>query len=224
MAQVASVCASGSSPLARGLRRAWRGRGRCRRIIPARAGFTCHEWHPRHHAWDHPRSRGVYLVQVCLEVGHRGIIPARAGFTLSSPWVDPATWDHPRSRGVYHRPDAGGSDGVGSSPLARGLPGPPVAHHQPSGIIPARAGFTWRGCVTTVVSSGSSPLARGLQLDQVVLFAAAGIIPARAGFTEYPRARPGSAGDHPRSRGVYKIVSPPAGLYVGSSPLARGLP
>ena len=50
----------GSSPLARGLRRASRRRGAMTRIIPARAGFTTAPGCPSRSAWDHPRSRGVY--------------------------------------------------------------------------------------------------------------------------------------------------------------------
>ena len=50
----------GSSPLARGLHRAFHRRDHGRGIIPARAGFTvwrADQWHGRE---DHPRSRGVY--------------------------------------------------------------------------------------------------------------------------------------------------------------------
>ena len=55
-----STATTGSSPLARGLRRRRHGHHGRARIIPARAGFT-----PRHPAApatqpDHPRSRGVY--------------------------------------------------------------------------------------------------------------------------------------------------------------------
>ena len=93
---------SGSSPLARGLRRPRTARGGTRRIIPARAGFTDRVAAHRRRRQDHPRSRGVY--SGCLTLGdlaagssplarglhtcHRDyhsrgrIIPARAGFTL----------------------------------------------------------------------------------------------------------------------------------------------
>ena len=50
------------------------------------------------------------------------------------------------------------------------------------------------------------------------------IIPARAGFTPTCRTRPCGPGDHPRSRGVYRICPAPTGQSPGSSPLARGLP
>ena len=51
---------SGSSPLARGLPKNICEMLPCRRIIPARAGFTHSLGHRGHHAPDHPRSRGVY--------------------------------------------------------------------------------------------------------------------------------------------------------------------
>ena len=96
--------ASGSSPLARGLRHDIVVGVGPRRIIPARAGFTPNwdgsTWPGR----DHPRSRGVYsrtrpqttdiggsspLARGLLPttnwiVGSRRIIPARAGFTYGS--------------------------------------------------------------------------------------------------------------------------------------------
>ena len=70
---------------------------------------------------DHPRSRGVYRLQVAREerlegssplarglrqsrnwgVPMNGIIPARAGFTKTTRTMRLVTKDHPRSRGVY---------------------------------------------------------------------------------------------------------------------------
>ena len=133
--------ASGSSPLARGLRLHVDERPGHDRIIPARAGFT--PVHPCCHGArrDHPRSRGVYEEQLSLRAATRGssplarglpgtatrpaarwgIIPARAGFTPTSPPRCGRTADHPRSRGVYtDGDDVDGAEG-GSSPLARGL-------------------------------------------------------------------------------------------------------
>ena len=71
----------GSSPLARGLRRPDGGRRRRRRIIPARAGFTCVRARSESQSWDHPRSRGVYLTRTDGYTYLERIIPARAGFT-----------------------------------------------------------------------------------------------------------------------------------------------
>ena len=151
--------------------------------------------------------------------------------------------DHPRSRGVY--PDLSNvSVGLwGSSPLARGLRLLLDGNPLPTGIIPARAGFTRStlGCPdrprdhprsrgvyrpalsSATVGSGSSPLARGLHPTADPKTEASGIIPARAGFTSGNRGRLWSAWDHPRSRGVYEgtIWSDPS--LAGSSPLARGL-
>ena len=116
------ISPTGSSPLARGLRRQ----------------------HDVSHARppDHPRSRGVYAGlrghPTCmtgssplargLHRGHRllgqrnGIIPARAGFTGQGPTRATCPWDHPRSRGVYRCGRGGHGGPPGSSPLARGLP------------------------------------------------------------------------------------------------------
>ena len=173
---------SGSSPLARGLRRGGAGRPGGRRIIPARAGFTCCRAAPGCTASDHPRSRGVYTkgsscritdagssplargLQLgrCRAAPGRRIIPARAGFTGRSRRTAAKRVDHPRSRGVY-------------TPSS-GPPSPP---------------------------SGSSPLARGLRRGGAGRPGGRRIIPARAGFT-CCRAAPGcTASDHPRSRGVY---------------------
>ena len=133
--------ATGSSPLARGLRSGGRRPNRWYGIIPARAGFTSKRPPAPWPTGDHPRSRGVYS----LPCGHlpiilgssplarglprqkggrprrRGIIPARAGFTQWSAQKHLLNSDHPRSRGVY--PGGGHSQtmSAGSSPLARGL-------------------------------------------------------------------------------------------------------
>ena len=131
---------TGSSPLARGLQQKrdaakWR-----LRIIPARAGFTHLQCRGHPPAWDHPRSRWVYQIELVhdLEVegssplarglrqeeegaGDVRIIPARAGFT--GPGTRPVRrpWDHPRSRGVYAAVGPSLTCMCGSSPLARGL-------------------------------------------------------------------------------------------------------
>ena len=133
--------ASGSSPLARGLRRDHARRVHRRRIIPARAGFTRFVFWFCSYVWDHPRSRGVYSHGPSRRFAHVGssplarglrhgvhrpqpgrrIIPARAGFTDYGAGPEPRRRDHPRSRGVYLRPTPGGLRMSGSSPLARGL-------------------------------------------------------------------------------------------------------
>ena len=95
------IIASGSSPLARGLRAQPAHDGAPARIIPARAGFTRPPRRRGGRRWDHPRSRGVYLPSLGqydsspgssplarglpISDGTRAallrIIPARAGFT-----------------------------------------------------------------------------------------------------------------------------------------------
>ena len=151
--------------------------------------------------------------------------------------------DHPRSRGVYHviRPLV--PHFRGSSPLARGLPRYPAPGPTLSRIIPARAGFTSscrlstchgtdhprsRGVyvppfVAPPLPPGSSPLARGLPRVDNSTINKPGIIPARAGFTLHRQLLLTVFRDHPRSRGVYRRISPHRGGVGGSSPLARGL-
>ena len=132
----------GSSPLARGLH------------LADRNSVQSHV--------DHPRSRGVYpppqqhhptsagsspLARGLRPHARHGdrlgrIIPARAGFTPSSSAAGCAVGDHPRSRGVYRSADFACWTGLGSSPLARGLPTRRKLRSLAPRIIPARAGFT----------------------------------------------------------------------------------
>ena len=233
-------------------------------IIPARAGFTYWTWIPVRTHPDHPRSRGVYPAtrlagpavvgssplarglredDYCAGAGG-GIIPARAGFTVHIPLLIPGSRDHPRSRGVYGFGDGVLGDPVGSSPLARGLPGGPTGVGIHPRIIPARAGFTraWprglsasrdhprsRGVypkdqVKLEKNKGSSPLARGLREYLTQGVRPHRIIPARAGFTAFALIAAAAEEDHPRSRGVYTCAIPDLAASEGSSPLARGLP
>ena len=189
-----------------------------------------------------PLARGLRGASL-KHFGCDRIIPARAGFTVEFLAQEEVQSDHPRSRGVYSRATSGRRSTAGSSPLARGLRRGPRDRHGRSGIIPARAGFTSavrrsarlrqdhprsRGVYKSAVHlsftvAGSSPLARGLLDYRGRTPAGAGIIPARAGFT-LPRAgSKSSRKDHPRSRGVYVVVSGGAAWRFGSSPLARGL-
>ena len=172
-----------------------------------------------------------------------GIIPARAGFTTGRPVSPTTTRDHPRSRGVYSDSPSTTPATSGSSPLARGLRGHDRDDVGGRGIIPARAGFTptrrrrrrrrrdhprsrgvYQSMIPRVASPpGSSPLARGLPPHPGDVPQGHGIIPARAGFTEGYDKLAEAAGDHPRSRGVYRWSRCRAGAHLGSSPLARGL-
>ena len=94
------------------------------------------------------------------------------------------------------------------------------------GIIPARAGSTprdressalvedhprsrgvhsaWPSLVA--VSVGSSPLARGPPVKIGTGYSVTGIIPARAGSTEAGKAAIAFGEDHPRSRGVHRLL------------------
>ena len=111
----------------------------------------------------------------------------------------------------------------GSSPLARGPPRTVQAGAGDLGLIPARAGTTFklknrylvaqahprsRGDHTAArfavaVTAGSSPLARGPRRENHIEPGHGGLIPARAGTTVWrigmllcPRAHPRSRGDH----------------------------
>ena len=197
-----SVPVSGSSPLARGLRRVKAEERRVRGIIPARAGFTYRPGARSAGRPDHPRSRGVYQGNKLVGEPHRGssplarglprpqratirlcrIIPARAGFTDMRLSVSLRSPDHPRSRGVYHFGLSRPTEALGSSPLARGLHPLDPPSPREYRIIPARAGFTTAGMTSSVL-----------------------------------------AWDHPRSRGVYHSTFFGTTFHYGSSPLARGL-
>ena len=71
---------------------------------------------------------------------------------------------------------------------------------------------------------GSSPLARGLPRPLPPGRHRVRIIPARAGFTVGCGGVDGRRGDRPRSRGVYLNGEAVPRRFMGSSPLARGLP
>ena len=213
----------GSSPLARGLLYFYFITSVEYGIIPARAGFTVDKPELKTATGDHPRSRGVYELIPTGQLALVRIIPARAGFTVFEPVSVLDVEDHPRSRGVYFRLRPAACYVTGSSPLARGLLSASAAPRPGTRIIPARAGFTWRGAsshhrggdhprsrgVYQVPSArrprapGSSPLARGLPRRAAESEDHVRIIPARAGFTEIPHPHWCTEWDHPRSRGVY---------------------
>ena len=152
----------GSSPHTRGLRHPVIGNFYYSGIIPAHAGFTAEKRTPVYVAEDHPRTRGVYLLNIDMMVvgegssphtrGLRGsnddigapcrIIPAHAGFTRISTISRSISRDHPRTRGVYPDPDATTWPTSGSSPHTRGLHLWFAWVNDRSRIIPAHAGFT----------------------------------------------------------------------------------
>ena len=193
----------GSSPLARGLRRAMSGLGLASGIIPARAGFTSGPTPPARRCADHPRSRGVYVDSV--------------------PLPTPVTGSSPLARGLHLHPHASERPHPGSSPLARGLRSLVGSFRFVFRIIPARAGFTALLVRISRPCMGSSPLARGLRGGEGGGEQPGGIIPARAGFTRVSPGRGRRCRDHPRSRGVYEPETTGTCEGPGSSPLARGL-
>ena len=156
--------AAGSSPLARGTLVPGAGAGRIAGLIPARAGNTISHASPGSSMWAHPRSRGEHGKVSRLTIiaagssplarGTRGgvmrwrdtvgLIPARAGNTPAiSSWVS-QIWAHPRSRGEHRLLLAVKQPKAGSSPLARGTLKPAVKRAKIAGLIPARAGNTFR--------------------------------------------------------------------------------
>ena len=130
----------------------------------------------------------------------------------------------------------------GSSPHARGAPGPVKLHLTGGGIIPACAGSTWTGEGTGPAwpdhprmrgehhpcgySSGdhvgSSPHARGAHPRAGRDDARRGIIPACAGSTRGTSGRGTRSRDHPRMRGEHVRAFPAPKAGQGSSPHARG--
>ena len=152
----------GSSPLSRGIRGGFIDKLFNRRIIPALAGNTGGvDVHGRHQ-WDHPRSRGEYVVAFTHSDAYTGssplsrgiprnstspstcsgIIPALAGNTDPLIRNEFVTKDHPRSRGEYAEFVRQIADASGSSPLSRGILHLSVGHADTTRIIPALAGNT----------------------------------------------------------------------------------
>ena len=174
---------AGSSPLARGLPILAEESASNHGIIPARAGFTSEPVQSSLYDQDHPRSRGVYgTAPLIIGDGFgssplaRGlpkeqskyenifrIIPARAGFTQRIAELYLHFMDHPRSRGVYSCIASYFSANSGSSPLARGLLYHARWRRIPSGIIPARGGFT-KVFVNPRPNKWDHPRSRGVYL------------------------------------------------------------
>ena len=234
---------TGSSPLSRGIHLgALRDRGRVR-IIPALAGNTGYYNGKNALKSDHPRSRGEYFRVASVDVtrygssplsrgipqkrsyrtAFSGIIPALAGNTAAT---QPRTsWlpDHPRSRGEYASACAVASSAAGSSPLSRGIRGPPRLRPVPAGIIPALAGNT-RVSRRRVAGMGDHPRSRGeYPCPSNWKAPRSRIIPALAGNTLANGPGTPFSRDHPRSRGEYQSLAGRDPWFQGSSPLSRGI-
>ena len=74
-----------------------------------------------------------------------------------------------------------------------------------------------------VGSVGSSPLSRGILGGFGASRICGGIIPALAGNTSPEGKHDPVGGDHPRSRGEYRLCRRVQDLRNGSSPLSRGI-
>ena len=131
---------------------------------------------------------------------------------------------------------------AGSSPLARGTLIAANGGGSGAGLIPARAGNTyrrppkpsrprahprsrgehWQRRIGIGIPRGSSPLARGTPDGWVQLPPGMGLIPARAGNTRNQHHRRSTVRAHPRSRGEHCWFLDRTANLSGSSPLARG--
>ena len=88
-----------------------------------------------------PLARGILNCHLQIFLIN-GITPACAGNTWQGDKVQPTTKDHPRLRGEYIKRGKIFSDGLGSPPLARGIPWCQIRRHFMTGITPACAGNT----------------------------------------------------------------------------------
>ena len=170
----------GSSPLSRGIPNICTYQTGRLRIIPALAGNTRIFLVSGHERWDHPRSRGEYLLVGMLRSARLGssplsrgildcigriysvtrIIPALAGNTRRCPSACGRRRDHPRSRGEYHSGGRRSQTGNGSSPLSRGIQHP-WKHQAPADrIIPALAGNTLAAALYLLITK-DHPRSRG---------------------------------------------------------------
>ena len=196
-----SLLVRGSSPRARGARRAYRTGFGGERIIPACAGSTFDHLPSELVLADHPRVRGEHVPSGAVyasiagssprargappKAGNtrnaRGIIPACAGSTRNDPQRARRPEDHPRVRGEH--------------------------------LLPV---------LKKVIRAGSSPRARGALREEHGTAVRRGIIPACAGSTTSPTPTSPSPWDHPRVRGEHVETTMGMSPKMGSSPRARG--
>ena len=191
------------------------------RIIPARAGQTCHHGELAEPVTDHPRACGANHGGVVVYVqppgssprvrgkplapaGHMAfarIIPARAGqtFQWSKTWQP--TPDHPRACGANPFSGLAVALIAGSSPRVRGKPRFGRAESVVLRIIPARAGQT-RFLKPDTVMMSDHPRACGANSLFVFLFFC--------------------CSDHPRACGANLELATSADVNAGSSPRVRG--
>ena len=151
-------------------------------------------------AGSSPLTRGARICPGTL-LGMAGLIPAHAGSTRVGNRCISSRRAHPRSRGEHHITKAQLEDLIGSSPLTRGAPSPPL------GSGPA---------------GGSSPLTRGAQQQKCLNSGFGGLIPAHAGSTVTLSSPSSAMRAHPRSRGEHGTLNIADQESRGSSPLTRG--
>ena len=154
----------GSSPPVRGARRRGHRESRCGGLIPARAGstvpFKIGGLLPR----AHPRPCGEHVGAKDLDGGlvgssppvrgapgwscapgrRPGLIPARAGSTLLLLLWRMHRGAHPRPCGEHTQGATAANRYEGSSPPVRGAPAVITTPTARCGLIPARAGSTYR--------------------------------------------------------------------------------
>ena len=170
----------GSSPHARGARAGPRRPGRIGRLIPACAGSTPAPSDRRSRPPAHPRMRGEHAdraeaadgeggssphargAHTALAVHGRGLrlIPACAGSTRTGRHMSRASTAHPRMRGEHPQPGDVEPEAPGSSPHARGAPHDGGAGPFSRRLIPACAGSTNGGPLSTFPSA-AHPRMRG---------------------------------------------------------------
>ena len=256
------VFSAGSSPHTRGalfhVLRLGAGPG----IIPAYAGSTPMATVISFAPSDHPRIRGEHTPikpPIGDEMGSsphtRGapprrrdgdrrdrIIPAYAGSPMHvSPPVHRFE-DHPRIRGEHVAQIPGKIVKAGSSPHTRGARRGSRRPSAGTGIIPAYAGSTSRGCPSRrrawdhprirgehlgeldgdLHTAGSSPHTRGARELGEFGRHLLRIIPAYAGSTSSPASPTPSVPDHPRIRGEHIDLRAAEDTTKGSSPHTRG--
>ena len=164
----------GSSPRGRGTRAGQDRRGEVARVIPAWAGNTISPprssmpatGHPRvggEHGLSRgaqqpgggssPRGRGTPGGAVGVEADHR-VIPAWAGNTRQSSRGRRCRSGHPRVGGEHYVLIGYSSSLDGSSPRGRGTLTWPAPVRQGGRVIPAWAGNTGRGAVSSTTRPG----------------------------------------------------------------------
>jgi len=172
----------------------------------------------------------------------RRITPTRVGKRLPHPGGTGSSADHPHSRG--EEPDIRAQTRAlgGSPPLAWGRGGEPAAPHVLRRITPTRVGKRLphpggtgssadhphsrgeeaRRTLSRWGVKGSPPLAWGRADRRTAVRPGRRITPTRVGKSASAVSRPGTAPDHPHSRGEEVTVPPGATPATGSPPLAWG--